>query len=185
MLQSDACRIKEKKNITNEKPGATWSQGFFCCLTPPQITSFFSLLLKTKVQYREIKNATWSFYFQVCGSSSFSCLAVCVLIPVTSCPCWPWGWLTGLCLHSLHVGEQVKPCPRQTGCRQFPLTTLPVKYLQISPFMVGPPRAENSPAGDSNFPPPLFQLLFLSFLGSSHYFSLFTPLPGPLFPWTS
>lgn len=146
---------------------------------------FFPLLLKTKVQYREIKNATWSSYFQVCGSSSFSSLAHSVPTPVTSCPCWLQA-LTNRALSAFPPrGEQVKPCPRQTGCRQFPLNTLPVKYLQRSPFLVGPPRVENSLSGDSNFPPPLSQLLFLPLLSSSHFFSLSTPFPGPLFPWAS
>lgn len=164
---------KRKKNIKNEKPAATWSQGFFCCLTPPQITLFFSLLLKTKVQHREIKNAIWSFYFQACGSSSFSSWALSLLIPVTSCPCGRGRWLTGRCLHSLHVREQVKPCSRQTSCTQFPLNTLHVKYLEISLFMIGPPRAEKQVI-------PTFYHLF-----SSYFFSLFwaavtiSPFPPP------
>lgn len=57
-------------------------------LTPPQIIFFFSPPLKTKRQCEEIKNATWSFYFRVCGSSSFSSLALAVITPVTSPPCW-------------------------------------------------------------------------------------------------
>lgn len=122
MLQSDACRIKEKKNITNEKPAATWSQGFFCCLTPPQITLFVSLLLKTKVQHREIKNAIWSFYFQVSGSSSFSCLALSVLIPVTSCPCWPWGdWQGSVCIPST-LESRWNLAPDKQAAGNFPST---------------------------------------------------------------
>lgn len=164
------CMQDKRKNIKNEQPAATWSQGFFCFLMPPQTTLFFSLLLKTKVQHREIKNAIWSSYFQVSGSSIL--LVISSLIPgcLSSHPCHvlsllPTGhWLPGLCLHSLHAAQQLKPCPRRAGCRQFPLNTLPVQYLQISLFVIGPPRGGNSPSGDSNFPPPLF---------SSYFFSLF------------
>lgn len=186
------CMQDKRKNIKNEQPAATWSQGFFCCLMPPQTTLFFSLLLKTKVQHREIKNAIWSSYFQVSGSSIL--LVISSLIPgcLSSHPCHvlsllPTGhWLPGLCLHSLHAAQQLKPCPRRAGCRQFPLNTLPVQYLQISLFVIGPPRGGKlSIRWFQLSTTSLFQLLFLSLLSSSHYFSLSIPFPGPLFPWAS
>lgn len=117
MLESDASRVKKTK--WEETSSNLKSEIFLLLnLTPPQITLFFSLLLKTEAQHKEIKNAVWSFYFQVCGSSSFSSLAFTVIIPVTSFPCWLWvaDWQGAVCIPAtLESGSNTAPDKQARG----------------------------------------------------------------------
>lgn len=180
MLVSDASRVKKTKW---EETSSNLKSEIFLLLNlpPPQITLFFSLLLKTKTQHKEIKNAIWSFYFQVCGSNSFSSLAFTVINPVTSFPCWLWvaDWQSAVCIHAtLESGSNTAPDKQAQGI--FPSRSSILNFLL--PFLIiGPPRTEKCPPGDSNFPPFLFQLFFLPLLSNGPYLSPSAPFPCPHF----
>lgn len=114
VLESDAPRVKKKF----KKIAATLSQIFLLLnLTPPQITLFFSLLSKTETQQKKIKNAIWCFYFQVCGSSSFSSLAFPLGTPVTSFPGWPWAadWQGAVCIRATSESGSKTAPDKQAG----------------------------------------------------------------------
>lgn len=92
-------------------------------LTPPQIILFSSPPLKTKRQCEEIKNATWSFYFLVCASSSFSSLALAVITPVTSPACWLRELTdSALCIHGTSGEGQALP-PYKRAAEKLPSRT--------------------------------------------------------------
>lgn len=102
----------------------------------------------------------WSFYFQVCRSSSFSSLAFPVVTPVTSFPGWPWAadWQGVVCIRTtLESGSKTAPDKQVGG--NFPSRNM--KYLQIPFLIISSPMTHKCPPVDSNFPSPLFQLLFL------------------------
>lgn len=125
-------------------------------LTPPQIILFSSPPLKTKRQCEEIKNATWSFYFLVCASSSFSSLALAVITPVTSPACWLRSWLTARSAFMARR-ERVKHCPQTNGLQKNSPQGPPYEtFTDMLPHDGTTRKRKVSTTGFINFSPHLF-----------------------------